>query len=90
MDRRKFNKGTKGNKGGRPTKAYKQKLVERLSPLEETAYKALELALKNGESWAVKMFFEYRYGKPTQLTHNINEDLTQKSFDGIIVWAGDD
>ena len=30
MDKRKFNKGTKGNKGGRPTKAAEQKLIERL------------------------------------------------------------
>ena len=33
MDGRINNKGTKGNKGGRPSKAEEQKLIENLTPM---------------------------------------------------------
>ena len=74
-DGRKNNKGTKGNKGGRPPKRDEQKLIEKLSPMADLAYKALESAVKNGESWAVKMWMEYMHGKPKETVHNINENI---------------
>lgn len=78
MDNRVNNKGTKGNKGGRPGKAEEQKLIEKLSPLAPKAYKALEDSLKDGQGWAVKLYFEYMYGKPKQTidqnnTHTLND-----------------
>lgn len=66
MDKRKFNKGTKGNRGGRKSKSEEQSLCEKLSPLEENVFKQLELSINNGDSWAIKMYFEYMYGKPTE------------------------
>ena len=66
MDGRINNKGTKGNKGGRPSKAEEQKLIENLTPMNADALKSLEIGLKNREQWAVKLFFEYFYGKPQQ------------------------
>ena len=63
MDKRKNNKGTPGNKGGRPAKADEQKLIEKLSPLQDEAFKALKNGLKEGQNWAVKLYFEYSYGK---------------------------
>ena len=66
MDKRKFNKGTKGNKGGRKSKSEEQNLCEKLSPLEDIVFKQLECAIGNGDSWAIKMYFEYMYGKPTE------------------------
>lgn len=65
-DGRKNNGGH--SNGGRKSKAEEQKLIEKLSPLEPKAHKALENALKEEESWAVKLFFEYLYGKPKQQT----------------------
>ena len=44
MDKRKFNKGTLGNKGGRKSKSEEQKLCEKLSPLEDKAFNNLEKA----------------------------------------------
>lgn len=78
MDGRKNNKGTKGNKGGRPAKAEEQALIERLTPLADAGYKALKNALEDEQGWAVKLFFEYMYGKPKQQieqtnTHTIND-----------------
>tara|TARA_R110000764_G_scaffold120027_1_gene207867 strand:+ start:68 stop:340 length:273 start_codon:yes stop_codon:yes gene_type:complete len=66
MDGRSNNKGTKGNKGGRPSKAEEQKLIENLTPMNEMALKSLEKGIEKKEQWAVKLFFEYFYGKPQQ------------------------
>jgi len=66
-DGRKNNGGHKTN-GGRKPKAEEQKLIEKLTPLSEPAYKALTNALKDEQGWAVKLFFEYMYGKPKQST----------------------
>ncbi len=84
MDKRKFNGGNKN--AGRKPKADEQKLIERLTPLEDKAYKALETALLNDEGWAVKLFMEYRYGKPKQsiqqeTTHNFNDFDITKLYD---------
>jgi|AntRauTorckE5430_2_1112549.scaffolds.fasta_scaffold36018_3 hypothetical protein len=64
MDKRKNNGGH--SNGGRKPKAEEQKLVEKLTPLISKGYKALESGLDNDQSWAVKLFFEYLYGKPKQ------------------------
>ena len=53
-----------GNKNaGRKPKAEEQKLIEKLQPFEKDALNALEKAVKNGSSWAIKLYFEYKYGK---------------------------
>jgi len=73
MDKRKYNGGHPTN-GGRKPKADEQKLIEKLTPLEPIAFKALDKALKDDQWWAVKLFMEYRYGKPKQtIDQNINE-----------------
>lgn len=67
MDNRKNNGGhsTKGFAGRKP-KSEEQALIEKLSPLEEKAFKALENAIKSEQNWAVKLWFEYMYGKPKE------------------------
>lgn len=64
MDKRKNNGGH--HNGGRKSKAEEQKLIETLTPLMPQAFKALTNALKMEEQWAVKLSFEYFYGKPKQ------------------------
>lgn len=71
-DGRKNNGGARPGAGRRP-KADEQKLIEKLSPLEPLALKALKSALADGESWAVKLFMEYSYGKPRQ---QVDMDVT--------------
>ena len=65
-DKRKFNKGHAGS--GRKSKADEQNLIEKLSPLEEQAFIKLSEAIDSGKDWAIKMFFEYMFGKPKQQT----------------------
>lgn len=51
---------------GRKAKDEEQALIERLSPLSDSAFVALSSAIKEEQSWAVKLFFEYMYGKPKE------------------------
>ena len=83
-DGRKNNGGNKN--AGRKSKAEEQELIERLTPLAEDGYKALKSALKDEQGWAVKLFFEYMYGKPKQSieqknTHTINDFDLSKLYD---------
>lgn len=73
MDKRKNNGGARDNAGRKP-KVEEQKLIEKLSPLEPKAFQALDMAIMEGESWAVKMYFEYMYGKPKERIEQINYD----------------
>ncbi len=75
MDKRKNNGGHSTN-GGRKSKAEEQLLVEKLSPMEATAHEKLKEALDSGKEWAVKLFFDYMYGKPKQMIEqtNVNYD----------------
>ncbi len=58
--------GGKRNGAGRKPKATEIELIERLSPLDDDAMKALKQGIKAGEYPYVKMFFEYRLGKPKE------------------------
>lgn len=84
IDRRKFNRGAKFVSGRKP-KAEEQKLVEKLTPFEPMALAALERAVKSQEPWAIKLYFEYMYGKPKQVIDQ-NNTHTLNNFDiGSIV-----
>lgn len=62
MDNRAGNGGAREGSGRKP-KAAEQNLIEKLSPLEKSAFKALKIALKEQEAWAVKLYFDYKFGK---------------------------
>ena len=51
---------------GRKAKAEEQKLIENLTPMNGMALESLQKGLEKKEQWAVKLFFEYFYGKPQQ------------------------
>ena len=65
MDKRINNGGARKN-AGRKSKATEQKLIENLTPMNQKALESLEQGLEKKEQWAVKLFFEYFYGKPQQ------------------------
>ena len=79
MDKRKNNGGH--SNGGRKPKAEEQKLIEKLSPLQPKAYKALEKSIADNQGWAIKLFFEYMYGKPKQQIDNNNTHTFTEGFD---------
>lgn len=82
-DGRKNNGARKGeNRGqGRKPKTHEQNLIEKLTPIEPEAFKALSRALTNGEGWAVKLFMEYKYGKPSQTINQNNRHAFDEDFD---------
>jgi len=51
---------------GREPKAEEQKLIEKLTPLNDLALESLKKGLEKKEQWAVKLYFEYFYGRPQQ------------------------
>jgi len=65
-DGRRNNRGHLG-KAGRKPKVEEEALIERLSPLDDTAFNALKKGIEDGCYWAVKLFFQYRYGKPKEV-----------------------
>ena len=58
--------GGKRMGAGRKPKADEQKLIEKLTPLNELALNSLKKGLEKKEQWAVKLYFEYFYGRPQQ------------------------
>ena len=58
--------GGKRAGAGRKAKAEEQKLIENLTPMNTLALESLQKGLEKKEQWAVKLFFEYFYGKPQQ------------------------
>ena len=75
--------GGKREGSGRKGKAEEQKLCEKLSPLEDKVFKQLDIAISNGDSWAIKMYFEYMYGKPTDKKDVVVEQI-QPLFPDVI------
>ncbi len=73
MDARKNNKGTIGNKGGRPSKAEEHHLIETLTPFHSDAIEAFKKAVQEEEAWAIKLYMEFFYGKPKQ---SIDQNVT--------------
>lgn len=51
---------------GRKPKATELELLELLTPLDAIAFKSLEKGVKAGEFAYIKLFLEYRYGRPKQ------------------------
>ena len=66
-----------GNKNaGRKPKSEEQNLIEKLKPSEPRAIEVLEQAVDEGKSWAVKMYFEYMYGKAVETKEiKVNKDI---------------
>ncbi|MEL6140403.1 MAG: hypothetical protein AAFU67_02160 [Bacteroidota bacterium] len=66
--------GVKGRSGGarkgagRKPKVQEQSLVEKLCVNDDLVLKRLEQAVKKGEGWAIKLWFQYRLGMPKQIT----------------------
>jgi|AntAceMinimDraft_16_1070373.scaffolds.fasta_scaffold15684_3 hypothetical protein len=85
MDKRKNNGGH--SNGGRKSKAEEHKLIESLTPMHKDAIEALEKCVKDKQGWAVKLFFEYMYGKPKQqieqTTVVLDKEISQEDIKAI-------
>lgn len=73
MDNRR-NNGGKRNGAGRKPKTEELELIEKLTPLDDIAFKAIEKGVKAGSFHFIKLFMEYRFGKPIQQIETGNEN----------------
>ncbi len=58
--------GGKRKGAGRPSKADEIKLIEKLSPMADDAFKALWDGVRAGEFPFIKLYLEYYAGKPKE------------------------
>lgn len=89
MDKRKENRGTIGNKGGRPSVKNELKGVDLASPHVENSFAVLASIMINSDEnsrdriAAAKLLIEYGCGKPKETienTHNINDFNIKELF----------
>jgi len=78
MDKRVNNGGHKT--AGRKPKADEIAMIERLSPMEDKAYKALEAGVEAGDFKFVQLYFNYYAGKPKE-TKDVTINSEQPIFD---------
>lgn len=52
---------------GRPKKEIEIAMIEKLTPLDDRAFKELKLGLERGDFKYLRLYFRYRWGMPKQL-----------------------
>jgi hypothetical protein len=65
MAERKKHGGVRPN-SGRKSRKEELSMIEKLTPMEESAMKALAAGIKAGEFQFIKLWIEYMYGKPQE------------------------
>ena len=68
MEEKVSKRGGKRENAGRKPKAEERKIIEKLSPLEDTVLKKFKSSINCGEKWAIELYFKYMYGLPKQIT----------------------
>ena len=66
-----MSRGGKRVGAGRKSKSEEVQLIEKLSPLEDKAFAALESGIEQGDFKYVQLFYHYFAGKPKE-TKDIN------------------
>jgi hypothetical protein len=74
-----MSRGGKRINSGRKSKAEEVQLIERLSPLEDKAFEALQAGIESGDFKYVQLFYHYYAGKPKE-TKDINLATEQPLF----------
>ena len=72
MEIKKQNGGARAGAGRKP-KADEIALIERLSPMDDIALKMLNIKIEQGDMQALKLFMEYRFGKPNMKIEHSGE-----------------
>ena len=68
--------GGKRAGAGRKSKSEEVNLIEKLSPLEDTAFAALKAGVEKGDFKFVQLFYNYYAGRPRETKDiTINEDI---------------
>ena len=73
-------RGGKRQGAGRKSKSEEVELIERLSPLEDKAFIALQKGIESGDFKYVQLFYHYYAGKPKE-TKDITLNKEQPIFE---------
>jgi hypothetical protein len=69
---------------GRPRRMDEQAIIEKLTPMAETAFKVLQQKIQDGDMNAIKLYMQYFLGLPTQKIENkIEGQLNQVSVEVV-------
>jgi len=89
MDGRKNNSGAIGNKGGgRKPKADEEKLIQRLSELDDIGFKTLKKGIEEGNYNFWNKWMEFRYGKPKERV-DLTTDGDSFNIPNIVFFGND-
>jgi hypothetical protein len=90
QDNTKTENKTKGKWGGprpnsgRPKRMDEQAIIEKLTPMAETAFKVLNQKILDGDMNAIKLYMSYFLGMPTQKVESkIEGQLNQVSIEVV-------
>jgi hypothetical protein len=80
--------GKRPNQTGRPKRMDEQAIIEKLTPMSDTAFKVLASKIKEGDMNAIKLFMSYFLGMPTQKVeskiegqlNSVNVEVVRPSF----------
>lgn len=76
--------GKRANQTGRPKRMDEQAIIEKLTPMADTAFKVLQQKIAEGDMMAIKLFCSYFIGLPTQKIENkIEGQLNQVSVEVV-------
>ena len=69
---------------GRPKRMDEQAIIEKLTPMAETAFKVLNQKIMDGDMNAIKLYMSYFLGMPTQKVESkIEGQLNQVSIEVV-------
>lgn len=76
--------GKRPNQTGRPKRMDEQAIIEKLTPMAETAFKVLQQKILEGDMVAIKLYMSYFLGMPTQKVESkIEGQLNQVSVEVV-------
>jgi hypothetical protein len=76
--------GKRPNQTGRPKRMDEQAIIEKLTPMAETAFKVLEQKILDGDMNAIKLYMSYFLGMPTQKVESkIEGQLNQVNIEVV-------
>ena len=69
---------------GRLPKVKELEMIERLSPLDDQAFEELKKGIERGEFAYLKLFFNFRFGRPKQIQDvTINSEQPLFNLDSL-------
>jgi hypothetical protein len=76
--------GKRPNQTGRPKRMDEQAIIEKLTPMAETAFRVLAQKIAEGDMIAIKLYMSYFVGLPTQkIESKIEGQLNQLSVEVV-------